>query len=168
MKKILNLLVLIPMVSLMVACSDSDNDTTPPIDDNSASNLRTTVSDEVHTNQMQGLASGASQSDPFMLKSVSIDTARQELQIEVSYSGGCATHDFELIWPENIIAIFPPVYPVILNHEDNGDMCEALPTETLIIDLTDKALGFNQFTINNMIVEVINGSNQEEVVRTDK
>jgi len=155
------------MLTLAVACSDSDDDVTPTIDDNSTSNLKTTISDEIHTKKMDSLINGVSESDPFILKSAVIDTEEKELIIEVQYSGGCAKHDFELIWPENIIAIFPPVYPIILNHEDNDDMCEALPTETLVIDLTNSDLGFNQFTIDNMIVEVINGSNKEEVVRTD-
>ena len=168
MKKLLKPFLLISIIFFAVACSDSDDDVAPPLDDNTASNLRTTVSDEIHSTQMQDLMADSTLSDPFTLKSAVIDTVKQELYIEVQYSGGCAQHDFELIWPENIIAVFPPVYPIILNHEDNGDMCEALPTETLVIDLTDKSLGFNQFTINNMIVEVINGSNKNEVVRTDK
>lgn len=161
MKKLLNLLFLISIISFVIGCADDD--ITSPIDDDEVSNLSTVVSDEI-----QSLLDGTSQSDPFTLKSAVIDMVKQELQIEVQYSGGCAKHDFEIIWPETIIAIFPPVYPVILNHENNGDMCEAFLTETLVFSLTDSDLGFNQFTINNMIVEVINGSNKDEIVRTDK
>lgn len=167
MKKLLNLLLLLQTLIFTIACSDADDDVTPTDDNITTSTLKTTVSDEVHSKKMETLTNGALESDAFILKNTVIDSEKQELKIEVQYSGGCAKHNFELIWPENIIAVFPPVYPVILNHEDNGDMCEALPTETLIIDLSNSDLGFNQFTIDNMIVEVINGSNKDEVVRTD-
>lgn len=51
-----------------------------------------------------------------------------ELSMQVSYSGGCQPHEFSLHWDgertDDVVALE-------LFHEDNGDICEALPSEKL-------------------------------------
>ena len=59
------------------------------------------------------------------------------LELEFSYGGGCAPHDFKL----SQLPLFcgtPPVPPMVLEfvHNANGDMCEALLTKKLSYDLS--------------------------------
>jgi len=58
------------------------------------------------------------------------------LYLQVSYSGGCRTHEFNL-WklPPSIFVDLPPRVTLLLAHEDNGDMCEAWITEWLVFSL---------------------------------
>ena len=106
-------------------------------------------------------------SDPFVLKSVKINRDSLTMSINVSYAGGCEKHQFSLIWPDAIILIYPPNFSVILNHNANGDMCEAWLSETLVIDLQDNSLRLSDQEIKDMTVTVINGSNPSEQVQTD-
>jgi hypothetical protein len=48
------------------------------------------------------------------------------LVVDVSYSGGCATHDFELYWNGLIAETFPARASFRLVHDANGDFCEAI------------------------------------------
>lgn len=54
------------------------------------------------------------------------------LFVEVRYGGGCREHQFQLRYesydPDNKLLYF------VLSHEDNGDMCKALLSETLMFD----------------------------------
>ncbi|MFX0206334.1 MAG: hypothetical protein ACFFDT_10120 [Candidatus Hodarchaeota archaeon] len=58
------------------------------------------------------------------------------LYLEVSYSGGCATHDFSLIGTGVFMESYPVQTSIVLSHEDNNDNCESIVTETLMFDLT--------------------------------
>lgn len=64
------------------------------------------------------------------------------LLIEVQYGGGCAEHAFELLgsgdWYAN-----PDIINFLLIHNANGDLCEALITETLVFDLSTWAAANN-------------------------
>lgn len=103
----------------------------------------------------------ASFDDPFFLDSAYI--AGTELWVEVSYSGGCETHDFLFVWPEEIITIYPPEFGITLYHDSNGDGCEAFIHDTLKVDLTDTPIGkFDEATIAEIRLTVINGSKPEE------
>jgi hypothetical protein len=69
---------------------------------------------------------------------VTIDSAKTgnlTLVLFVSYSGGCATHEFQL-YAENSFAesAVPQAY-LYLGHNANGDNCEAWIQETLTFDL---------------------------------
>lgn len=101
-------------------------------------------------------------SDPFDILSVSISDLK--INVEVRYGGGCEEHNFCVEWPEAITAIYPPDFGIILNHEDNGDTCEALITETLVIDPSESDLGLSEEAIQNMRITVINGSDNTQVV----
>lgn len=59
------------------------------------------------------------------------------LILTISYSGGCASHDFTLVTNGNFKMESDPVQLVVaLTHNDNGDTCEAYPTERYVFDLT--------------------------------
>jgi hypothetical protein len=57
------------------------------------------------------------------------------LRFDVSYSGGCKTHEFA-VWPNGFFGDSPSVVQLEIHHYDRGDSCEALQTHPLYIDLS--------------------------------
>ena len=57
------------------------------------------------------------------------------LTIEVSFSGSQKRHDFELIGAGEFMESSPIQTQLVLSHDSNGDLGEALITEELIFDL---------------------------------
>lgn len=70
--------------------------------------------------------------DPFRLDSAYID--KDWLMMQVSYSGGCKDHEFNL-WRLPPNALNPPPIELALSHKANGDLCEAYITRWLIFSL---------------------------------
>ena len=58
------------------------------------------------------------------------------LTINVSYGGGCKTHQFTLIASEAFLESFPVQLPISIAHNANGDLCRAWLTEDYHFDLT--------------------------------
>lgn len=58
------------------------------------------------------------------------------LELVVSYSGGCQSHDFALYWDGMSLLTVPGRVQLSLLHNGNGDMCEAVITDSLHFDLT--------------------------------
>jgi hypothetical protein len=58
------------------------------------------------------------------------------LTVNVSYSGGCETHEVTLVAEERFLESFPVQLRVSLAHNANGDTCEAWITEDYHFDLT--------------------------------
>jgi len=57
------------------------------------------------------------------------------LKLVVGYGGGCATHRF-VVWTDNSFSQSqPPVIKLFVEHDSNGDTCEALIQRALWIDL---------------------------------
>ncbi len=55
-----------------------------------------------------------------------IDTAYidgQTLKLDVAYNGGCEDHDFLFLWDGVRLPSNPPVFRLILKHENSGDSC---------------------------------------------
>jgi hypothetical protein len=75
----------------------------------------------------------SSSRDPFDFFRVDIDG--DLLTIEVSFSGGQISHDFELIGAGEFMESYPIQTSVVLSHDSNGDLGEALITKELIFDL---------------------------------
>ena len=61
------------------------------------------------------------------------------LIIEVSYSGGCETHEFKLIGSPMVAKSLPPIRSIVLVHLGKGDACRQLITEKLSFDIRDFA-----------------------------
>ena len=57
------------------------------------------------------------------------------LIIEVSYRGGLTQHDFVLIGTGEFMESFPIQTALVLSHDSNGDLGEALITKELLFDL---------------------------------
>ena len=145
---------------IMFQCQQNVNDLT---DNTDQSNIKLSRTAQAYTNALAQLNKSEG-SDSFVIKSVKIDDTALKMHIEVSYGGGCQKHEFSLVWPEVITMIYPPNFGVILNHNANGDTCEAWLTETLTIDLQDDSLWLSDQEIRDMVVTVINGSNPDEKV----
>jgi hypothetical protein len=56
------------------------------------------------------------------------------LTLNVSYSGGCKDHDFQLIGAKMIQKSFPPIRGIMLVHNSNSDNCR---------ELIERELNFN-------------------------
>ncbi|WP_020530490.1 hypothetical protein [Flexithrix dorotheae] len=151
---------------LLGGFSCKEKEVNPDEVNNDISNLSIKLDQEEYEALSLKMSKGDSVSDEFRLNKVYKEG--NFLMIEISYSGGCKEHSFEIIWPEAVILIYPPQYPVVLTHDNNNDSCEAYITETLKFDLTDPDLGFNEESIKVMEIIVQNGSNKEESISTQK
>ena len=58
------------------------------------------------------------------------------LTVNVSYGGGCETHEVTLVAEERFLESFPVQLRISLAHNANGDRCEAWITEDYHFDLT--------------------------------
>ncbi len=77
--------------------------------------------------------------DKFGTDEYTLNTAVIEgdtLQLNVSYSGGCETHQFTLVTAGIFLESFPVQLNVSVVHNANGDSCEAWLTEDFHFDLT--------------------------------
>lgn len=77
------------------------------------------------------------QTDAFLIKSAEV--VGQQLHIDVSYSGGCEGHVFELFTDGFLMKSLPPRQSFFLKHYANKDACKALIDETVVFDLTGTA-----------------------------
>lgn len=66
----------------------------------------------------------------------SVEPMGDYLTINVSYSGGCETHDWKLMTNGAMMKSLPPQMNITLWHDNNGDNCRGLITEDLTFDLT--------------------------------
>ena len=72
--------------------------------------------------------------DAYIINAATIEA--DTLHINVSYSGGCETHQFTLVAEPRFLESFPVQMRVSLAHNANGDTCEASLTEDYSFDLT--------------------------------
>lgn len=66
-----------------------------------------------------------------MVEIESAELADEVLHVNVRYSGGCADHDFELVWSGTYLESNPPVAKMRLLHNGNHDVCDAYLPERL-------------------------------------
>lgn len=59
------------------------------------------------------------------------------IEVNLSYSGGCKQHEFEIIWDGIVYTDDPCHMNLLLIHNSNNDNCEALITETISINLKE-------------------------------
>lgn len=72
--------------------------------------------------------------DEYVLNAATI--TGDSLKLSLSYSGGCAAHQFTLVCSSFFLESDPVQLGVSLAHNANNDPCEAFPTETYHFDLT--------------------------------
>jgi len=80
------------------------------------------------------------------------------LSINVSYSGGCEEHEFQLITDGRYSATYPPEIEVVLRHDANNDRCRSYIDETLFFDL--KPLQYDGTT--RIVIRLTNNDNLYE------
>ena len=141
MKKIKYLIVaLIGIIALVTsACSNGDdNELLSEVNDalysvSMYTNLRINkeVFDEINSNRINGISKGAN----YAIKNVIREN--DFIKIDLSYSGGCKQHLFEIIWDGIVFTDDPCHMNLLLIHDDNNDSCEALVNKTIIINLDD-------------------------------
>lgn len=72
--------------------------------------------------------------DPISINSISIE--ENILKLEVEYSGGCEKHEYKLYFDGNYKKSMPPKASFILVHDNKGDQCRSIVTETLTFDIS--------------------------------
>ena len=72
--------------------------------------------------------------DEYVINAATIEN--DTLTINVSYGGGCETHEFTLVAEPRFLESFPVQLHVSLAHNANDDRCEAWLTEDYHFDLT--------------------------------
>jgi hypothetical protein len=81
-------------------------------------------------------------SDPFGLSTLRVNG--DELEVEVSYNGGCAPHYFRLCYERAFLESYPVQVQLRLEHDAQGDHCAAHPSETRRFDLTPLAEAYRE------------------------
>lgn len=71
---------------------------------------------------------------PYIIKSIQL--FENEIQIKISYTGGCKTHDFQLVVDRNSISKLTKDINLNLSHNDNDDRCKRIVSEKLVFDLS--------------------------------
>ncbi len=120
-------LLLISALPVFFSCNTESQDI------NNSSTIILTGSSEDYAAVISATSNEAS--DPFTLENVSLNG--ENIELTVSYSGGCESHVFKVIWDESVSNMNPPGINMAILHDSNGDLCEALITEILTFKLAD-------------------------------
>jgi hypothetical protein len=73
------------------------------------------------------------------IKILDAKISKNQLLLNVSYSGGCEKHSFKIIGDLLLSKSLPPIRSVKLIHYGNNDACKKLIIENLVIDISDLA-----------------------------
>ena len=143
MKNILiKFLSIIVFTLLIASCSNNGTEDAVLTDANynslvnsSASNttlrINTEVFNTLNNNRINNINTG---------EFYSINEVKREgdsININLSYSGGCKQHDFQIIWDGIVYTDNPCRMNLLLIHNSNNDGCEALITETISVNLKE-------------------------------
>lgn len=155
-----NLVVLLSIFLLSLMGCNEDSSTVAPGDDD-AELIEAFKSQTGFEKIMQNRGKNSG-SDPFEIVDATVKNFF--LEITVRYGGGCKEHNFEAFWSGEYYPTFaaPTLAPVILNHQANGEGCEALITQKLKIDL--KKLFGEDYSSNVLMPIVLNGSSDQSMV----
>ena len=74
------------------------------------------------------------ESAEYAVKQISIEG--DSIYIDVSFGGGCESHEFTLVSPGYYAESMPPQLTLSLVHDANDDVCKALFHQRLAFDLT--------------------------------
>lgn len=92
--------------------------------------------DSLHTNTAVQISSTIpSDTDGFALADA-ISIEGDTLKVNVGYSGGCADHEFTLLWSGMFLESYPVQADLFLLHDNKEDICEAYEELTIEFDLT--------------------------------
>ncbi len=71
---------------------------------------------------------------PYAIRSIKF--IENKIRINISYTGGCKSHDFSLVVDRKVMSKFTKDPNLILSHNDNGDRCKRIVNEKLVFDLS--------------------------------
>lgn len=111
-----------------MACGDDPDDT--------VSNDNNEPGDNVDAPDVLPLEIGACDPDTDPLNVSNVKIAGDRLFVDIGHGGGCAEHTYRACWEGSFLESNPVQANIVLEHDANGDMCEAYLQETLEIDLT--------------------------------
>ncbi len=83
--------------------------------------------------------------DPFTLTKVEMPD-QHILALEVSYSGGCQKHRFDLYFTTFFDTSTPEHVAALLAHNDHNDPCDSWQQQTLYFDLSPLAEAYRSHT----------------------
>ncbi len=123
----MRLFIFILSLSIFSGCLESSFDFTPIDDD---TDIDYTIA-----------STYSGPNDPYKIVGISPDG--NKLNIRLSYSGGCSTHSFNVIWNGEIgeDAVDKEIFLKVF-HQSNDDQCEAYLKTTVSIDLQEVLGGF--------------------------
>jgi hypothetical protein len=98
-------------------------------------------------------------SDSFDLDKVSVNG--NNIEVTVSYSGGCTKHSFKVVWDEKVTNTNPPRINLVILHDSGGDNCKAYITEILSFSLSDLTAGAAG---GNAGIDVFSGFNPHDSI----
>jgi hypothetical protein len=139
-KTLFKFLPLIVILFLNISCSNSDDGNSPTLDNSDQGQnevliaklrINEDVFNTINTNRTNKIRKG---------EAYSINNVKRVgdfLQINLSYSGGCKIHDFEIIWDGIVYTDEPCHMNLLLIHNANNDTCEALITRTIVVNLEE-------------------------------
>jgi hypothetical protein len=83
------------------------------------------------------LGDNSQSSLPTTIKAVTLNA--NVLKIEIEYTGGCKSHQFNLVGSQMISKSLPPIRAINLIHTADNEECKQLINDTLYFDLKDLA-----------------------------
>ncbi|MES2587826.1 MAG: hypothetical protein V4622_02530 [Bacteroidota bacterium] len=117
MKKSLKIMLILSLV-LHISCGTKKESQTPVVNGDRKEQYPQAIIGEF-----------SKSNDPYKIKSIKLE--RNYVIIEVTYSGGCEVHDFQLIGSKFLSKSIPAIRNVQLVHNKKNDSCKKLVTEKL-------------------------------------
>lgn len=140
-KTLFTFLPLFIIVLLNISCSNSDDKNSPLLQDavnqiqNEVLNAKLRINEEVFNTINTNRTNKISKGEAYSINNVK--RVGDFMQINLSYSGGCKIHDFEIIWDGIVYTDEPCHMNLLLIHNANNDTCEALITKTIVVNLEE-------------------------------
>lgn len=141
MKKILiKFLPLIVIVFLNISCGNSDDGNSLTYDgadpgQNEVLVAKLRINEDVFNTINANRTNKIRKGEAYSINNVK--RVGDFLQFNLSYSGGCKIHDFEIIWDGIVYTDEPCHMNLLLIHNANNDTCEALITRTIVVNLEE-------------------------------
>lgn len=144
--------------ALMVLFSGCKSEKSPvAANEDNSSKTEVVMVDDIDTSALAA--------DPFNLNAATLEG--DELNLNVSYSGGCQEHLFRFVAERNFIDGNPVEAVFVLSHNANNDACEAWLTNRLSFDLSPlKAYFRSVYQVNEgqILIKVTDTDKTYEVV----
>lgn len=121
---------------LAISCGTKKN-TETAIEAPSKNETTPTTMDIVKVTAEIGRMNSDYASDPITIDTIEI--RRNIMYIDVTYSGGCEEHDFQVIGSNVTAKSMPAIRSVQLIHKANGDSCKALKKVKLEVYIEELA-----------------------------